>query len=60
MRIYDANNDPLDFCAECFLHEDECFEIYGPLASWHCEHPPYSEGDYVCHECCCTLTDKDD
>jgi hypothetical protein len=29
MRIYASDNDPLDFCRQCFPCEAEAFELYG-------------------------------
>lgn len=67
-RIYTSENDPLDFCAECFPPEDEADAEYkgkgeGPdkrdCYGYDCDHPPYSDTGYTCECCEKELTDDD-
>lgn len=68
-RIYASNNDPVDFCRDCFPSEDEAIEEYGGKGDgpdgrgncfgWDAEHPPYGDEDYRCEQCGSVLTDDD-
>jgi hypothetical protein len=72
-RIYASNNDPLDFCRDCFpMTEEEAFEEYGNIGdgpdnrgncfAYEADHPDY-EGwpeQYKCETCGGQLTKEDD
>ena len=51
MRIYDANRNPHDYCADCSPAEPE---------DGYDDHPPYTDVDYICEYCKKPLTDEDD
>jgi hypothetical protein len=61
-RIYDADNNPVDFCNYCFPpSEDEAEEEYPNNCGWDCSHPPYEEcEEYHCHVCGILLESEDD
>lgn len=64
IRLYYAegntDNNPLDFCKDCW---DEAVEEYenNPLAEISIDdHPPYDDTDYKCDKCHKKLTEEDD
>lgn len=65
-RIYDHENNPLDFCRSCWpRNADEAREALDLPKDWdegnyECSHPPYFECEgYSCEICDLLLTDKD-
>ena len=62
-RIYDSNNDPINYCKKCFPKEGAAenlhrFEVNekandgrGDCYSYDCVHPPYEMENYKCHNC---------
>lgn len=60
-RIYTSDNDPLDFCKDCYPSEDVAIKLYGnqgdgPDGRGNCfghdaEHPDYQGEDYKCTTC---------
>lgn len=68
-RIYTSNNDPLDFCRDCFPTEEEANAEYGDMGdgpdgrgncfTYDADHPAYSDTDERCHSCRRRLTDRD-
>ena len=69
-RIYTSQSDPIDFCKDCFPTEDEADELYGDVGDgpdgrgncfdWRAEHPLYSDENYTCEDCKCSLGAEDD
>jgi hypothetical protein len=63
MRLYDTDNNPLDYCRGCFprtlLDAAELLDEPSSLISHDADHPPYSDTDYQCEECAQPLTDID-
>jgi hypothetical protein len=56
-RIYNSDNEPLDYCRTCYP-----FMVPGASAAgWDCDadHPPYDEAAYNCEECGEALTALD-
>jgi len=62
MRIYTSDNDPLDFCQDCYPESEEsAFDEFGNLGDgpdgrgncfgYDCEHPSYDCDEYHCHKC---------
>jgi len=68
-RIYTSANDPLDFCTRHFPGERLARARYGSVGDgpdgrgncfeYNAEHPDYSDTDYRCETCTCTLSDSD-
>lgn len=71
-RIYNAANDPLDFCKRCFPGEKTAVKRYangakigdGPDGRGNCydynsDHPPYEDTDYTCITCKRKLGEND-
>lgn len=70
-RIYTSENEPLDFCYECFPPEDEADAEYkgkgegpdkrGDCYGYDADHPPYAGTGYTCDGGCGKeLGDDDD
>lgn len=69
-RIYTSQSDPIDFCVDCMPSEEVAEAAYkymggGPDGRGNCfdyeaDHPPYSDENYTCEECKCSLGDEDD
>lgn len=62
MRIYASDNEPIDFCRNCFPTEKEAIEEYGNIGdgpddrgncfAYDSDHPPYQDGVlYICMFC---------
>ena len=52
MRLFlMKENEPLDFCTDCFPSEIGAEIIYGELNGFDVEHPDYRDNDYWCYEC---------
>lgn len=58
-RIYDEDNNALDFCKSCMPTKAEAISTYGKDADFDNTHPDYNGEDYTCESCGKTLTDKD-
>lgn len=60
-RIYDEDNNALDFCRWCFPDKDEAFDRYGEAGknSHNEDHPDYDDTDYRCEDCKKKLTSHD-
>ena len=68
-RVCASNNDPYDFCRQCFPDERKAKEILdnkgpGPDGRGNCfeydaEHPDYGGEDYTCFFCRRRLTRQD-
>ncbi len=56
-RIYDENNEPFDFCKDCF--PDELNFHDGNNNEYNADHPPYEYEEYTCEECGKKLTAED-
>lgn len=72
-RIYRSDDEPLDFCKNCFPNEADAEEEYGDVEKWgegpdkrgncfgyNSAHPPYVETDYRCETCNRLLVARDD
>lgn len=69
-RVFSSNNDPLDFCQECFPTEDEAYLQFGDMGggpdgrgncfAYDAEHPTYDGEGYCCFECSQPLDESDD
>lgn len=69
-RIYTSANDPLDFCAQCFVAEQEADEMYGDVGQgpdgrqncfeYDADHPGYEDTGYCCAACGKLLEASDD
>lgn len=69
-RIYASNNDPCDYCAECYPNEDSVTWHRlqnmgdGPDGRGNCfadeaDHPDYEDDEYHCQACGELLTNID-
>lgn len=68
-RIYASDNDPYDFCAECFPGETRAKDVFGYLGDgpdgrgncygYDSEHPNYDFENYKCYRCGARLTGED-
>lgn len=64
-RIYDAMNDPADFCADCWIEGRdrviEEIEAEGETRGYleSDDHPDYAGEDYRCDACGKVLTNND-
>ena len=58
-RIYDSENNALDYCKRCFPTESQAAFDYDPggYYGWDCSHPDYDEENeyvpksYECEDC---------
>lgn len=60
-RLFDEDENALDFCLKCFPSEQEAERIYGEAGknSYEEVHPDYDDTEYRCEKCNKPLTDKD-
>lgn len=58
-RIYDEDNNALDFCRGCMPTKTEAIQLYGKNADINANHPDYDGEDYDCETCGEPLTGKD-
>jgi len=59
-RIYDANNNPLDYCYDCFITGKHGFDEDDNTIDFDADHPPYQDTEgYRCEVCGKLLTEED-
>ena len=59
-RIYDENNNPLDFCRDCWPKDEATAkQEYGDGIDYDCSHPDYQGEGYTCDDCGDDLQSRD-
>jgi hypothetical protein len=68
-RIYDMDNNPLDYCKDCWIDgidnfkkevEDNKAEFEDWEGNVNCPHPYYEDTKYTCELCNKSLTKEDE
>lgn len=60
-RIYDEENNALDYCQHCYPEAAKKFANEGlDVGNFDCDHPDYADTDYECETCGEELDEEND